>query len=171
MYHVVITKTSDDYTLAIPTKDDNGDTNDTDPANTQNVSPSFMLASRLGLVKSDDYAFAKEHCRNYVETVRDGNTDKVLYSYDDWRLPTKAELMIIDRFQNTAGSVIITILNKSSRNNNAYYWGAGGRYRTNYSGTVVPADSQWESSTRNDAYIRCIRDVKVDEPVNSEPEE
>lgn len=171
MYHVVITKTSDDYTLAIPTKDDNGDTNDTDPANTQNVSPSFMLASRLGLVKSDDYAFAKEHCRNYVETVRDGNTDKVLYSYDDWRLPTKAELMIIDRFQNTDGSVIITILNKSSRDN-AYYWGAGGRYRTNYSGKVYPNDSQWTSNTSNNtAYIRCIRDVKVDEPVNSEPEE
>lgn len=174
MYHIVITKTSDEYTLAIPTKDENGDTNDKDPANTENVSPSFMLASRLGLVNADDYSFAKKHCRNYVETVRDGNTNEVLYSYDDWRLPTKAELMIIDRFQNTEGSVIITILNKSTSGyygSKAYYWGAGGRYRTNYSGTTVPNDSQWDSSTSNDAYIRCIRDVKVDEPVNSEPEE
>lgn len=174
MYHIVITKTSDEYTLAIPTKDENGDTNDKDPANTENVSPSFMLASRLGLVKADDYSFAKKHCRNYVETVRDGNTNEVLYSYDDWRLPTKAELMIIDRFQNTEGSVIITILNKSTSGyfgSKAYYWGAGGRYRTNYSGTTVPNDSQWDSSTSNDAFIRCIRDVKVDEPVNSEPEE
>lgn len=176
MYHIVITKTSDEYTLAIPTKDANGDTNDQDSHNTNVVSPSFMLASRLGLVSTDDYDFAKEHCRNYVETVRDGNTDNVLYKYDDWRLPTKAELMIIDRFQNTEGSVIITILNKSEQGSwwggtDAYYWGAGGRYRTNYEGTTTTQDSQWSASTRGSAYIRCIRDVKYDEPINSEPEE
>ena len=180
MYHIVITKTSDEYTLAIPTKDANGDTNDQDSHNTNVVSPSFMLASRLGLVSNDDYNFAKEHCRNYVETVRDGNTNNVLYKYDDWRLPTKAELMIIDRFQNTEGSVIITILNKSEQSSwpwgggsNAYYWGAGGRYRTNYDGVTTSQESQWDSSIeRNDnAYIRCIRDVKYDEPINSEPEE
>ena len=180
MYHVVITKTSDQYTLSVPIKDENGDTDDQDPANTNNVSPSFMLASRLGLVSADDYAFAKEHCRNYVETVRDGNTDRVLYTYDDWRLPTKAELMIIDRFQNTEGSVIITILNKSERGmwgggSNAYYWGAGGRYRTNYDGTTTTTDEQWDTTTSGwdagSAFIRCIRDVKPDEPINSEPEE
>lgn len=172
MYHIVITKTSDQYTLAVPIKDQNGDTNEDDD-NANVVSPSFMLASRLGLVTADDYDFAVEHCRNYVETVRREGTEDVAYTYDDWRLPTKAELMLIDRFQNTEGSVIITILNKSTSGwlgSTAYYWGAGGRYETNTDGDNTIHENHWSARTNGSAFIRCIRDVSPNEPINSEPE-
>lgn len=36
---------------------------------------------------------AREHCANYVEVTHDGTI------YDDWRLPTRAELEIIMNFQ------------------------------------------------------------------------
>ena len=36
---------------------------------------------------------AREHCANYVEVAHDGTI------YDDWRLPTRAELEIIMNFQ------------------------------------------------------------------------
>lgn len=92
MYHVQITASSGDYTLGQP-RITNGKT-DPGEDNAELVSPSFMIASQLGAVFSiSDEEMAASHCREYVEVAQDGTV------YDDWRLPTRAELEIIMEFQ------------------------------------------------------------------------
>lgn len=107
------------YQLGIPRKDAKGRTM-SDEANNNLVSPSFMIASRLGFVNGElssnqqtAYEQAASHCANYVEVyyprdemghrLRD-NQGKELpaVKLDDWRLPTKAELLIIMRYQGTS---------------------------------------------------------------------
>lgn len=104
------------YELGIPRKE-NGYTAQ-DEANNKLVSPSFMIASRLGAVNGNlsnyspevAYEIAATHCEEYVEVYypRDekgfrlkdekGNLLPAV-KLDDWRLPTKAELLIIMRYQ------------------------------------------------------------------------
>lgn len=107
------------YQLGIPRKDAQERTMP-DEANNNLVSPSFMIASRLGFVNGElssnrqtAYEQAASHCANYVEVyyprdemgyrLRD-NQGKELpaVKLDDWRLPTKAELLIIMRYQGTS---------------------------------------------------------------------
>ena len=98
MYHVQITATSGDYTLGKPRITDGK----TDPGkdNTKLVSPSFMLASQLGAVYTvSSVAMAASHCKEYVEVAKDGTV------YDDWRLPTEAELLIIKKFQTNSDAM------------------------------------------------------------------
>lgn len=117
----------------------------TDPGkdNAQLVSPSFMIASSLGgfmlgagnltLDDSDNsLRVAREHCANYVEVAEDGTV------YDDWRLPTEAELKIIMDFQGTENAdadAIDYLLNA------AYYYSASGQgiqfIKNNMNGTGV----------------------------------
>lgn len=149
MYHVRITASSGDYTLGNP-RITNGYT---DPGldNAQIVSPSFMIASRLGFVNtseggvswSNDYALdvARTHCANYVEVYKDDNNQKVVL--DDWRLPTTAELEIIMKFQGTAkqdADAIDFLLNAN------YYWSASERVRNSKGNSLGTS-------------IRCIRDA------------
>lgn len=149
MYHVRITASSGDYTLGNPRITD-GYT-DPGPDNAQLVSPSFMIASRLGFVNtgtggvdwSKDYALevARKHCKEYVEVYKDKNGNKVVL--DDWRLPTTAELNIIMRFQGKSSEdadAIDYLLNAP------YYWSASER---------VYNDKETSSGTS----IRCIRDA------------
>ncbi len=104
MYHVRITASSGDYTLGKPRLTSEGYT-DPGTDNAKLVSPSFMIASRLGFLNTGnidltaDYAqeVVKNHCANYVEVYKDKDGKKV--KLDDWRLPTKAELEIIMKFQ------------------------------------------------------------------------
>lgn len=145
MYFIRITNTSDTYQLSVPKRTAEGYT-DPSAENARLVSPAFMLASQLGSVQSMNHTMAKEHCNKYVEVSMDRAV------YNDWRLPTQAELGIIDKFQNTPGSVIATVLGGK------YYWAAD-----NYFITENGSDG---STTR--AYIRCIRDVRPDEPIMSE---
>lgn len=75
--------------------------------------------------------------------------------YDDWRLPTEAELKIIDKYQNTDGSVIDEVLGGK------YYWAASGKaYRTQHG----------SQGSEDKAYIRCIRTVKASEPIVEDKE-
>lgn len=103
MYHVQITASSGDYTLGQP-RITNGKT-DPGEDNAELVSPSFMIASQLGAVFSiSDEEMAASHCREYVEVAQDGTV------YDDWRLPTRAELEIIMEFQYKENAAMDEVL-------------------------------------------------------------
>ena len=117
MYHVRISASSKDYTLGRPRliEDEHNPglmVTDKGADNKKLVSPSFMIASRLGFVNTgnggvsledDDESLriVREHCANYVEVYKDVNDRKVVL--DDWRLPTEAELKIIMKFSRWAG--------------------------------------------------------------------
>ena len=133
MYHVQITASSGDYTLGQP-RITNGKT-DPGEDNAVLVSPSFMIASQLGAVFSiSDEEMAASHCREYVEVAQDGTV------YDDWRLPTRAELEIIMEFQYKENAAMDEVLAGPS------YWSASGLvYNNKGSGTAKT--------------IRCIRDA------------
>lgn len=133
MYHVQITASSGDYTLGQP-RITNGKT-DPGEDNAELVSPSFMIASQLGAVFSiSDEEMAASHCREYVEVAQDGTV------YDDWRLPTRAELEIIMEFQYKENAAMDEVLTGPS------YWSASGLvYNNKGSGTAKT--------------IRCIRDA------------
>lgn len=125
MYHIQITSTSEDYTLARPKLDENGHT-DASPENAKIVSPSFMINSQLG-AKSGEVATDPKYLRNvheyashYAEVYeKDGKH----YVYDDWRVPTAAEISIIIKFQGTdahPSEAMYVVMNGSS------YWSASG---------------------------------------------
>lgn len=133
MYHVVITASSGEYTLGVPRITDGK----TDPGsdNAQLVSPSFMLASQLGAVMAiQDLEGAAEHCERYVEVAKDGTV------YDDWRLPTQAEIMIIYKYQNDSDAMDEVLAGNR-------YWSASGLVAK--PGVNSPSDRA----------IRCIRDA------------
>ena len=133
MYHVQITASSGDYTLGQP-RITNGKT-DPGEDNAKLVTPSLMIASQLGAVFSiSDEEMAASHCREYVEVAQDGTV------YDDWRLPTRAELEIIMEFQYKENAAMDEVLAGPS------YWSASGLvYNNKGSGTAKT--------------IRCIRDA------------
>lgn len=139
MYHVQITASSGEYTLGKPRLDTEGYT-DSGADNAQLVSPSFMLSSHLGITsKVAEIKMAKEHCKRYVEVAEDGTV------YDDWRLPTRAEVEIIMKFQYKENAAMDEVLDGKS------YWCADGElvYNSNQEGNSEQA-------------IRCIRDAYDD---------
>lgn len=160
MYHVRITASSADYNLGVPrmTTDPYVDFEFTDPGadNADLVSPSFMIASRLGFVSSTNYrsantdvkriSLARDHCAYYVEVADDGTI------YDDWRLPTASELRIIIELQGTSSEsadAIDYLLNAD------YYLAASGRvFNSKNDGDVTESEADSSSWA-----IRCIRDA------------
>ncbi len=111
MYHVEVTATSKEYTIGRPRITDGK----TDPGadNAKLVSPSFMIASLLGGVPSKSfdniednkaYAMAASHCKEYVEVAKNGTV------YDDWRLPTAAEIGIIIDLQYKKGGAMDEVM-------------------------------------------------------------
>lgn len=111
MYHIRVTSTSSTYKVGRPRVDKNGYT-DPDDDNAKLVSPSFMIASRLGFVDIGSAGTANNetkrvelynhHCSNYVEVYKDENGNKV--ELRNWRLPTAAELNIIMDLQGTGAN-------------------------------------------------------------------
>lgn len=135
MYHVQITAASKEYTLGRPRIKDGVTESGND--NAQLVSPSFMIASQLGAVyKCNSIEMAASHCKEYVEVDNNNNV------YDDWRLPTEAEIKIIIDFQYKEKAAIDEVL-------------AGKKY---YSASGVVHNSDGTASGDYVA-IRCIRDV------------
>lgn len=143
MYHVQITASSGTYTLGKPRITQEGIT-DPGKDNAELVSASFMIASQLGAVSSGNLSsnyengidMAASHCKEYVEVAKDGTV------YDDWRLPTKAEIEIIARFQRVEGSAVDVVL--------------GGRKY--YSASEIVNLGQGNDGT----FLRCIRDAYDD---------
>jgi hypothetical protein len=164
-YHVRVMASSNEYTLGRPALDEYGYTAG-DKDNAKLVSPSFVIASRLGAVLSTYsglssmtnekklIAFA-DHCKNYVE-VDDVNDDKKdpTITYDNWRLPTEAELKIIINIQGKSGQNADAI---DYLLNGAYYMSASGPVYNpkNSDGTNELADPM----QAKDVAIRCVRDA------------
>jgi len=113
MYHIVVSSTSSTYKLGKPHVDTEGRTVN-DASNAQLVSPSFIIASQLGTMNSQDdysetnFSKAQTHCKNYVETyivndngnnLYDANSNESVVHLRGWRLPTKAEIEIIKAHQ------------------------------------------------------------------------
>ena len=164
-YHVRMMASSEDYTLARPALDEYGYTAG-DEENSKLVSPSFVIASRLGAVlstysglsnMSNDkklIAFA-DHCKNYVE-VDDVNDDKKapVVVYDNWRLPTEAELKIIMQIQGESGQNADAI---DFLLNGGYYMSASGpvfNHKNNDSTTELA-----DPMNAKGVAIRCVRDA------------
>ncbi|TFH97097.1 fimbrial tip adhesin FimD [Porphyromonas levii] len=139
------------------------------------VSPSFELASQLGATTIMPYFESRNNypqaiyyirgserleyndgsdrrpygaafnCEKYTET-RNG---KIL---DDWRLPTEAEIKLVDRLQHAGKGVVKSIMTGN------YYWDAN-----NHNGATMmskPDNSVgWRGNVER-AYVRCVRDVK-----------
>mgnify|MGYP003106104309 CR=1 FL=1 len=144
MYHVQITASSGDYTLGKPRITDGK----TDPGsdNAQLVSPSFMIASQLGAVQNaDNVTIAASHCEQYVEVAEDGTV------YDDWRLPTAAEVKIIMKFQKEGDAIDVVLSGEQ-------YWCASGCIRT----------SDGEIISNQASPIRCIRDAYDDKKTGNQ---
>ena len=163
-YHVRVMASSGEYTVGRPELDEYGYTAG-NADNAKLVSPSFVIASRLGAVlapysglssMTNDkrlIAFA-DHCKNYVE-VDDVNDDKKapVKVYDNWRLPTEAELKIIMKIQGTDGKDADAI---DFLLNGGYYMSASG---------PVFNDKNTDSTTEladpmqaKEVAIRCVRD-------------
>ncbi len=160
MYHVRITASSADYKLGMPRKikDDNVPFEFTDPGadNANLVSPSFMIASRLGFVNSNGLTSAnnqekrlsvsRDHCAYYVEVANDGTV------YDDWRLPTAQELRIIIELQGTSSESADAI--DYLLNADFYYSASGPVFNSKNDGGTLQ-----HYANENSWAIRCIRDA------------
>lgn len=164
MYHVHVTATSGDYTIARPrivddegnpTSDvENGHTDDS-ADNARLVSPSFMIASQLGVTSSVSstsdsmYARAVNQCKNYVEThyedLNNNNawdTGEPLHHYRDWRLPTAEEIRIIAELQGKDNGAVDIVLAGEY-----YFCASPDKYVEGRSGGT------------DGYFVRCIRDA------------
>lgn len=163
MYFVRITKTSNEYVLSVPAMDKDGYT-ESSPENNKLVAPAFMIASQLGTVYPQSFASAKEHCKLYAEKSLDGQV------YEDWRLPTEAELLIIDYYQGDDNSVIDRVLAGDK------YWAASGDVMATNEEEDWWGNVTWENGEIIEAgynekhYIRCIRTVQANEPIVEDKE-
>lgn len=104
------------------------------------VSPAFMLASQLGTVSAHSTGeSASQHCNDYVEVSKDGMV------YDDWRLPTPAEIGVITKYQYNESQNVITEVLKGR-----YYWALN--------------HQKIETRIKNSGTgTRCVRDLSPDE--------
>lgn len=164
-YQVRLMATSGDYILARPNLDEYGFTAG-DDNNAKLVSPSFVIASRLGAVFStysglkdmdaeEKLVVFADHCKNYVEVddIED-NGGVPVKVYDNWRLPTEAELKIIMDLQGSDGEDADAI---DFLLNGGYYMSASGPvFNPKNNSSVKEADDKWSVS---DVAIRCVRDA------------
>lgn len=164
-YKVRVMASSKDYILARPNIDEYGYTAG-DDNNAKLVSPSFVIASRLGAVLSTYSGLSgmsaekklvvfADHCKNYVE-VEDVNDDGRTKGevYDNWRLPTEAELKIIMDLQGGDGENADAI---DFLLNGGYYMSASGPvFNPKNTSGVSQANDKWSVS---DVAIRCVRDA------------
>lgn len=143
MYRITTLAPAGDIVWGFPPLDENGYTVNSFEVSRM-VSPKFMMASQLGATPKKSYEEAVAECKNYwEETIKNGQTIR----YDDWRLPTEAEIEYIDNLQhdyNNPQGLVMTGL---------YYWDA---YRANgaYKMQSGSSGTQWS------AHVRYIRDIK-----------
>ena len=144
MYRITTLAPAGDIIWGFPPLDANGNTVNSYEVS-QMVSPKFMMASQLGATTIMYYNPAVTNCRNYwEETITNGVTVR----YDDWRLPTEAEIKYIDDLQHDSNNPQGIVM----RGN--YYWDA---YRQNGAYRMKDPITHSGSSTR--AHVRCIRDI------------
>ena len=157
MYHIHVTATSADYIVARPRLDEDQYTEMT-ADNSRLVSPSFLIASQLGATETSggssgvDIEKAKRHCKEYVE-VSGGK------AYKDWRLPTKAEIDIIEKHQHSSPAMA-EVLNGSH-----YYCAYNPEYEeyTDPSNRYYNERRYWIYTVRDigssgSVHVRCVHD-------------
>ncbi len=118
---------------------------ETDP-NNYLISPNFVLASQVGANSSGQTDFSKERefCAGYAEKTSDG----VDYPQGTWRVPTKAELYLIDVLQNIKKSDVKRILE-------------GGAYWHAIPGVLLMMDPRVGQTTNSSkGAVRCVHDIK-----------
>lgn len=156
LYTLHLTSTSGQYVMGIPALDGNGYTaSDTDNANI--VSPQLMTASQLGGTKAWSNADeVRRHCAQYAEKTSNGVV------YDDWRLPTRAEIDVMIDLQYRTGSAVKTLFPAK------YYWCADGVYFNSnpnaswYDSGGSANWGDWYRVSETQPAVRCVRDVKAD---------
>ena len=70
---------------------------------------------------------------------------------DDWRLPTEAEIELIDKLQNDSKSAVKRIMT------GPFYWDA---YLGNKAMRMTNPDNWNTGADEDKAHVRCVRDVK-----------
>ncbi|MDH6344215.1 hypothetical protein M2480_003130 [Parabacteroides sp. PFB2-12] len=111
--------------------------------NNRLVSPNFMLASQAGVISNNTYNNHRDRCKSYSEKDAAGNT------LSGWRMPTLAELYLIDIMQNYKACIVKRILEGSS------YWSAN-----QDDGPVMFMDYRVQDGTSTRGSVRCVRDIK-----------
>jgi hypothetical protein len=113
------------------------------------VSPAFMIASQLGAIYTDYLAKsdAPGHCKTYREVDVNGN------KYDNWRLPTAAEIKFIADFQKESFKT-----NNSKAEKKPIKTVLSGQYYYTMDGDKI--DTGMSSSG---IAIRCVRDLTPEE--------
>lgn len=132
------------------------------------VSPSFELASQLGATVIQPYRYYRNGhyiwsnyansssssqnalgtCAEYWEKrVVNGQT----VTLDDWRLPTKAEIELVEKLQTDPNSAVKFIMTGK------YYWSA-----LPDAAIMVPSGQSVSGVSTSKAHVRCVRDVKDD---------
>lgn len=118
--------------------------------NNQLVSPHFVIASQLGNTSATAFwEMAHDHCMHYVEVDNQGNV------FDDWRLPTIAELSIIKQYQldDDVFDVTMNRILNSDGDTQPRYWTAG---------------RNWYVDTTGEGGAVCYQDFMADETITVE---
>ncbi len=188
MYHVRVTSTSDEYIIANPQlMDENGNpTNDRGRGytmegdiNARIVSPSFMVASQLGestLPKNEYhyvipgvegiYYYAKRQCQEYVEARYEDLNDnheydpgEPVYHYNDWRLPTRAEIEYIVKQQEMSRAMDKVLYAQQ-------YFHASVESNLYNEDTLLSEEIPGYDTSHKGYYMRCVRDAYIEpEPI------
>lgn len=139
MYIIQVSSTKNStYNIAHPIAGTDGYSSD------NVVSPAFMIASQLGAVYTNylKKENAPEHCKTYREVDVNGK------KYDNWRLPTAAEIKFIADFQNES------FKNNNNKEKKPVKTVLTGKYYYTMDGDQI--DTGMSSSG---IAIRCVRDL------------
>lgn len=188
MYHVRVTSTSNEYIIANPQMmDENGNPTDNrdrgftmeGDINSRIVSPSFMVASQLGessLPKNEYhyvipgiegiYYYAKRQCQEYVEAryedLNDNNNydpGEPVYHYNDWRLPTRAEIEYIVKHQEISRAMDKVLYAQK-------YFHASVSSNLYNEETLLSEEIAGYDTSHTGYYMRCVRDAYIEpEPI------
>lgn len=131
--------------VGYPTLDKNGYT-DPSTNNRWMISPNFMFASRVSSSTDKvDYWAAVSRCKNYSETDTDGVT------YSGWRMPTYAEMLLLDVLQNVSKCEIQDITDRHR------YWTADPG--SNAAFRILNPSGGTNGESASYAEVRCVRDI------------
>lgn len=150
MYEVRITATSSKYRIGYPKTDTWTPTTgkaqlyaDDSWDNSQLVSPHFVIASQLGNTSATAFwEMAHDHCMHYVEVDNKGNV------FDNWRLPTIAELSIIKQYQldDDVFDVTMNRILNSDGETQPRYWTSARHWYVNTTGEGGAEEQEMMSS-------------------------
>lgn len=137
-----------DYVLGDPSIIESGTNRmitGTDEISNNIISPQFVIASQRGITLPREWSCALSRCKAYREGP---------YAGGKWRIPTKAEIQIVDMIQDDPNSAVKTLLIGSE------YWSGRSDLPTNGSRSYSYRFSTnvFNSSNNGNFPVRCITD-------------